>query len=228
MVAKTENEEGLEAAMENYLLAHIDPEPPLLHRLWRATQLHSTYPHMVCGHLQGRVLRMLVAMIKPRRVLEIGTFSGYATLCMAEALPPGAEIHTVEINDEQEPFTRPWLEQSPRAADIHLHIGDAMDVVPRLPAPFDLVYLDADKRRYADHYRLCLPLIPPGGYLLADNTLWDSHPADPKRQDPQTQGIRAFNDLVAQDDRVEKVILPLRDGLTIIRKKQWIAPDNRK
>lgn len=209
----------MDEVLADYLSAHIDPEPPLLHRLWRATQLHTTYPHMASGHLQGRLLRMLVALTRPRRVLELGTFSGYSTLCLAEALPEGAELHTVEVNDEQEDFTRPWLEQSPRAEAIHLHIGDALEVVPRLGGAFDLVYIDADKRHYVDYYRLTLPLVSPGGCILADNTLWDAHVVDPRRHDAQTEGIRAFNDLVAGDGSVEKVIIPLRDGLTIIRKK---------
>lgn len=205
--------------VEDYLLAHISPEPERLHRLWRATQLHTTYPRMAGGHLQGRLLALLVAIARPRRILELGTFTGYATLSLAEAMPAGSELHTVEVNDEQELFTRPWLEGSPRAADIHLHIGDALDVVPRIEGEFDLVYIDADKRRYADYYRLCLPRVPAGGLILADNTLWDGHVCEARRQDPQTRGIREFNDLVAADQRVDKVILPLRDGLTIIRKK---------
>lgn len=206
-------------SLEDYLLAHISPEPPLLHQLWRATQLHTTYPHMAGGHLQGRLLAMLVAIAQPQRILELGTFTGYATLCLAENMPPTAELHTIEVNDEQEPFTRPWLNASPRAADIHLHIGDAIDIVPQLPGLFDLVYIDADKRRYADYYRLCLPRVTAGGLVLADNTLWDGHVCDPQRHDSQTRGIRDFNDLVAADEQVDKIILPLRDGLTIIRKR---------
>lgn len=205
--------------LEDYLLAHISAEPERLHQLWRATQLHTTYPRMAGGHLQGRLLAMLVAIAQPRRILELGTFTGYATLCLAETMPPGAELHTIEVNDEQEPFTRPWLDSSPRAKDIHLHIGDALDVVPQLAGDFDLIYIDADKRRYVDYYRLCLPRVPSGGLLLADNTLWDGHVCDPQRHDAQTFGIRTFNDLVAADEQVDKIILPLRDGLTIIRKK---------
>ena len=208
----------MDEALADYIAAHIDPEPPLLHRLWRWTQLHTTYPRMASGHLQGRLLRMLVALTGPRRVLELGTFCAYSTLCLAEALPEGGELHTVEVNDEQEDSARRWIAQSPRAACIHLHIGDALEVVPRLGGEFDLVFIDADKRRYCDYYRLVLPLMPPGGCLLADNTLWDAHVTDPARHDAQTEGIRAFNDLVARDSSVEKVIIPLRDGLTIVRK----------
>lgn len=209
----------MDERLDDYIAAHCDAEPPLLHRLWRATQLHTTYPHMASGHVQGRLLRMIVALTQPRRVLELGTFSGYSTLCLAEALPEGAELHTVEVNDEQEDFTRPWIEQSPRAECIHLHIGDALQVVPQLGGAWDLVYIDADKRHYADYYRMVLPRLRPGGCILADNTLWDGHIVDPLRHDAQTEGMRAFNDLVANDSSVEKVIVPVRDGLTIIRKK---------
>lgn len=206
--------------LDDYILRHIDAEPERLHRLWRATQLHLLYPRMASGHLQGRMLVMLTRMIQPRRILELGTFSGYSALCLAEGMPDDAVLHTIEVNDEQEDFTRPWLEASPWADRIHLHIGDAMDIVPTLGEPFDLIYIDADKRHYADFYRLVKPHLNPGGYILADNTLWDGHVVEPEHQhDAQTQGIMAFNDLVAQDTEVEKVILPMRDGLTIIRKK---------
>ena len=206
--------------LEDYILRHIDAEPERLHRLWRATQLHLLYPRMASGHLQGRMLVMLTRMIQPRRILELGTFSGYSALCLAEGMPDDAVLHTIEVNDEQEDFTRPWLEGSPWADRIHLHIGNALDIVPTLGEPFDLIYIDADKRHYADFYRLVKPHLNPGGYILADNTLWDGHVVEPEHQhDAQTQGIMAFNDLVAQDTEVEKVILPMRDGLTIIRKK---------
>lgn len=206
--------------IDEYILRHIDAEPERLYRLWRATQLHLLYPRMASGHLQGRMLVMLTRMIQPRRILELGTFSGYSALCLAEGMPDDAVLHTIEVNDEQEDFTRPWLEASPWADRIHLHIGDALDIVPTLGEPFDLIYIDADKRHYADYYRLVMPHLNPGGYILADNTLWDGHVVEPEHQhDAQTQGIMAFNDLVAQDKEVEKVILPMRDGLTIIRKK---------
>ena len=209
--------------LDDYILAHIDPEPEYLHRLWRATNLHLNYPRMASGHLQGRLLKMLVHMVQPRRVLELGTFTGYSTLCMASALADGAELHTIEINDEQEDFTRPWLEGSPWADKIHLHIGDALDIMPSL-GTFDLVFIDADKRHYVDYYCAVLPHVRRGGFILADNTLWDGHVVDTDTahqtagKEAQTQGIKDFNDLVAADPAVERVILPLRDGLTIIRK----------
>ncbi len=206
---------------DDYILSHIDPEPPYLHALYRDTHLKLLYPRMASGHLQGRLLKMLVQMIRPQRVLEIGTYSGYSALCMAEGLPEGGRILTYEINDEQEEFTRPWFNNSPYAACIDFRIGDALNEVPRLQQTFDLVYIDADKRKYVEYYEMSLQWLRPGGYIIADNTLWDGHVLEehPRPSDLQTIGIRHFNDLVAQDQRVEKVILPLRDGLTLIRKK---------
>ncbi len=211
-------------SIDEYILAHIDPEPEYLHRLWRATHLHLNYPRMTSGHLQGRLLSMLVHMARPRRIIELGTFTGYSALSMASALEAGAELHTIEINDEQEDFTRPWLEGSPWADKIHLHIGDALALLPTL-GTFDFAFIDADKRRYVDYYLALMPHISAGGYILADNTLWDGHvidgpdaPHQTAGKEAQTQGIKAFNDLVAADPRIERVILPLRNGLTIIRK----------
>lgn len=222
--------------LEEYILAHIDPEPEYLHRLWRATNLHLNYPRMASGHLQGRLLRMLVHMIRPRNVLEIGTFTGYSALCMASALELGTMLHTIEINDEQEDFTRPWLENSPWADRIRFYIGDALELLKEgLEGDFDLAFIDADKRHYCDYYRAVLPRVRPGGFIIADNTLWDEHVVDDEAKiiekqkgaddttplnakDSQTRGILAFNDLVAADPAVERVILPLRDGLTLIRK----------
>lgn len=206
--------------LEQYILDHIDPESPYLHRLYRATNLHLLYGRMASGHLQGRLLKMLVGMIRPKRILEIGTYSGYSALCLAEGLPDGGMLHTIEVNDEQEDFTRPWFDNSPYASRIKFHIGDAMEVIPTLGELFDVVFIDADKRRYCDYYNLVMDYLAPSGYIIADNTLWDGHVVEADHQsDPQTVGIMAFNDLVAADSRVEKVIIPIRDGLTIIRKK---------
>ncbi len=205
--------------IDDYIIQHIDKESDYMHRLWRATQLHLLYGRMASGHMQGRLLKMLVGMIRPKQVLEIGTYSGYSGLCIAEGLEDGAHLHTVEINDEQEDFTLPWFQNSPWADKITMHIGDAMEVVPRLGVTFDMAFIDGDKRRYVDYYNMVLERLSPGGYILADNTLWDGHVVDESAHDAQTLGIKAFNDLVADDERVEKVILPLRDGLTIIRKK---------
>ena len=176
---------------------------------------------------------MLVEMIRPRYVLEVGTFSGYSALCMAEGLKTlmaeepqvARKLYTFEINDEMEDFTRPWIEGSGLAELIDFRIGDANQLAPQLGVMFDMAFVDGDKRTYVETYETVLPLLNPGGFILADNTLWDGHVIDPAyNHDHQTQGIRAFNDHVATDTRVEKVILPLRDGLTIIRKKQGVAP----
>lgn len=162
---------------------------------------------------------MMCRMQRPRRILEIGTFTGYSTLCLAEGMPDDAELHTVEIDDEIEDFTRAHLEQAPQAQRIHLHMGDALEVVPRLGLTFDLVFIDADKRRYSDYYNMIFDLVTPGGVILADNTLWDNKVCDDRSHDTQTLAVMAFNDKIAADNRIEKVILPLRDGLTIIWKK---------
>jgi predicted O-methyltransferase YrrM len=175
---------------------------------------------MASGHLQGRLLKMLVQMIKPKNILEVGTFSGYSALCMAEGLEEGGKVYTFEINDEQEDFTRPWIEQSPVADKIAFIIGDAITEAPKLGVTFDMAFVDGDKRTYVETYEMVLKLLRPGGFILADNTLWDGHVTDPAYdRDHQTQGIRRFNDHIAKDTRVEQVILPLRDGLTLIRKK---------
>lgn len=206
--------------MDSYILAHIAPEGDYLYRLWRATNVHLLHGRMASGHLQGRLLKMLVRMIRPKNILEVGTFSGYSAICMAEGLEDGGKVWTFEINDEQEDFTRPWIERSPVADKIDFRIGDAIEEAPKLGVVFDMAFIDGDKRTYVETYEAVLPLMAPGGFILADNTLWDGHVADPAYdRDHQTQGIRRFNDLVAGDERVETVILPLRDGLTILRKK---------
>ena len=206
--------------LDEYILGHIDAEGDYLHSLWRDTQLRLSYGQMASGHLQGRVLKMLIEMARPLKVLELGTFSGYAALCMAEGLRNGAELHTFEIFDENEDFLRQWIGGSPYHEKIHLHLGDALELVPRMREQWDFAYIDADKREYVAYYEMLLPLMRPGGYIVADNTLWYGHVLEEAREsDLQTRGVQAFNDLVAADPRVEKVILPLRDGLTIIRKK---------
>ncbi|MCD8293594.1 MAG: O-methyltransferase [Prevotellaceae bacterium] len=205
--------------IDEYILQHIDTEGDYLQALYRDTNLKLLYPHMVSGHLQGRLLKMFVTMIRPKRILEIGTYSGYSTLCMAEGLAHGGEIYTFEIFDEREDFTRPWIENSPYADKIKFYIGDALELAPRLGVTFDMAFIDGDKRQYKAYYQMTLPLMESGGYIIADNTLWDGHVLEEHPADKQTAGIKTFNDFVAQDKRVEKVILPLRDGLTLIRKK---------
>ena len=216
--------------LDDYILNHIEPEGDYLHRLWRATNIHTIHGRMVSGHLQGRLLKLLVLMLKPQRILEVGTFSGYSALCMAEGLKQvhlsrGAEgvrpmLYTYEINDEMEDFTRPWIEGSDVSDYSDFRIGDAIAEAPRLGLAFDMAFLDGDKRTYVEAYETLLPLINSGGAILADNTLWDGHVVDPAYDhDHQTVGIRQFNDHVAADPRVETVILPERDGMTLIVKR---------
>lgn len=209
----------MDNTLEQYILGHIDPEGDYLYRLWRATNIHLLRGRMASGHLQGRLLRMLVRMIRPKNILEVGTFSGYSAIAMAEGLEEDGRIYTFEINDEQEDFTRPWIENSPVARKIEFIIGNAITEAPRLGVVFDMAFIDGDKRTYRDTYEMALGVVRKGGFILADNTLWDGHVVDRAYDaDPQTQGIESFNDYVARDPRVERVILPLRDGLTLIRK----------
>ena len=193
------------AQLEDYILDHSEPEPEYLYRLWRATNVHLLRGRMASGHLQGRLLKMLVQMIRPKNVLEVGTFSGYSALCMAEGLEEGGKVWTYEINDEMEDFTRPWLENSTFSDRIEFIIGDAITEAPKLGIQFDMAFIDGDKRKYVEYYEMVMKHLNVGGYILADNTLW-------------TQGIESFNDYLTRDSRVEQVILPLRDGLTLIRK----------
>ena len=206
--------------LESYLLAHSDPEGDYLYRLYRATNIHLLHGRMASGHLQGRVLKMLVRMAQPKNILEIGTFSGYSAICLAEGLYEGGMVYTFEINDEQEDFTRPWIENSPVADKIKFIIGDALTEAPKLGVEFDMAFIDGDKRTYMESYEMVLSVLRPGGFILADNTLWDGHVVDHAYdKDRQTQGIEEFNDFVAHDERVERVMLPLRDGLTLIYKR---------
>ena len=208
--------------MESYILSHIDAEPPHLYELDRDTHLELLYSRMCSGHLQGRVLKMLVRLLRPRLVLELGTYSTYSAQCLAEGLTDAdAVVHTIEIEDELEDFIADHLRRSPVGNRIITHTGDALEIVPHMGLTFDLIYIDANKRRYCDYYELALSHLRPGGVIIADNTLWDGKvdTVTDGHTDAQTQGIIDFNNRVAADTRVEKVILPLRDGLTIIYKK---------
>ena len=207
--------------LNDYILNHIDAEPEHLYRLERDTHLRLLYSRMCSGHLQGRLLKMLVRMAKPERILELGTFSGYSAQCLAEGLLSGdAQVHTIEIEDELEDFLRQHFADSPVGHRIHLHIGDARQILPQLNLMFDLVFIDANKRHYPQYYELVLPWLTPGGFIIADNTLWDGKVVEQHTKiDLQTEGILSFNQMVAADPRVEKVIIPVRDGLTIIYKK---------
>ena len=206
--------------IDEYILQHIDPEGDYLYRLFRATNIHTIHGRMASGHLQGRLLKMLVRMIRPKNILEVGTFSGYSAISMAEGLEGDGHLYTFEINDEMEDFTRSWIEGSPVADKITFLIGDALTEAPKLGILFDMAFIDGDKRTYRETYEMVMGILRPGGFILADNTLWDGHVVDHAYdRDQQTRGIDSFNDDIARDERVEKVILPLRDGLTLIRKK---------
>ena len=217
--------------LEEYISEQSTPENEVLADITRETYVHILNPHMLSGHVQGRVLSMLSYMIKPKRILELGTFTGYSALCLAEGLAAGGKLITIEHNDELEETIRRNLSRSPLSDRIELIIGDAKEVLQQSglsgeaglcsfsEAVYDLVFIDADKREYCAYLDLVYPLVPVGGFILADNTLWDGHIIDPAYdKDKQTLGLRAFNDKLKEDDRFEQVILPLRDGLTIIRK----------
>lgn len=210
-----------EDMLEEYISAHIDAEGEVLTALYRDTNIHLLNPRMASGHIQGRLLKMLTRMITPQRVLEIGTFTGYSAICIAEGLPAGAVVHTIEYDDELEDFIRKWIERSGMSDRICLHIGDALKIAPALGMTFDMVFIDGEKREYPQYYGMALDLVRPGGYIIADNTLWDGHVVDPAYdRDAQTIAVRQFNDMVAADGRVEVAMIPIRDGITLIRKKQ--------
>lgn len=218
-------------SVEEYIEQMSSPENEALQEITRSTNLHVLNPHMLSGHVQGRVLSMLSRMIRPKRILELGTFTGYSALCLAEGLTDDGKLITIEKNDELEETIRRNFSRSPYGERIELRIGDCKEILDCF-APsrktallqeeglFDLVFIDADKREYCAYLDMVYPLVKPGGWILADNVLWDGHIVDPAYdKDKQTLGLRAFNEKVRQDDRLEKVILPLRDGLTIIQKR---------
>lgn len=206
--------------LENYILSHSDAEPDLLKTLTREANVKLLHPRMLSGHLQGRLLKMFTQMIRPKQVLELGTYTGYSAICIAEALSDDATVHTVEINDEMEDFIVHYLQQSPDNKKIKLYIADALQIIPTFEDDFfDMVFIDADKRLYWDYFEKVLPKVKSGGFLLVDNTLWNGKVVESvDSNDWQTKGILRFNDNLAKDDRVTKVILPIRDGITLIRK----------
>ena len=211
----------------HYLLAHTQPESPLLAELSRATHQQFLRPRMLTGHLQAQLIALLANLIDARLLLEIATFTGDSAIAIASSLPPDTRLHTIDNNDELEDFTRSYIQRAGLTDQIILHVGDALRVIPTLPSPLDLVYIDADKRQYPDYLRLVLPRLRPGGLLIADDVLWDgkvtldapAHPSpDTPGLDPQTRGILAFNRLVQDDPTLQNIILPLRHGLMIARK----------
>ena len=206
--------------IEEYISEHSDKEPEYLAQINRLTHQTLINPRMMSGHLQGRVLSMFCKMIQPVRILELGTYVGYSALCMAESLPENGVLHTVECDDELQDIILENFAKSDYGSKIVLHIGDALQVINELDVNFDLVFIDADKRDYTAYYESIMPKLRQGGFIIADNTLWDGKVIRPvEHNDKHTIEIMHFNDYIAKDERVEEVMLPLRDGLTIIRKK---------
>lgn len=205
--------------IEEYILNHSDKEDPILAELNRETNLKILRPRMLSGHLQGKVLEMISKMIQPEKILELGTYTGYSAICLAKGLKQNGILHTIEINDELEDFILKYIKKSGLEEKIKLHSGDAMKIIPQINEQFDLVFIDADKREYLAYYHIVLDYVKPGGFILADNVLWSGKVIELEKPDDEyTKGIFEFNDFVKNDSRVEKVILPLRDGLTLIRK----------
>ena len=207
--------------LRDYLTAHATPEDPLLAELFRETYVKMHHPRRSSDHLAGLFLQMCCRMINPLRVLEIGTFTGYGALSMASALAPEAELHTIEKNDELENPLRKWFGRSPYGSRIQLHVGDALEIIPTMEVTFDFVFIDGEKDQYPDYYHAVIDKVNPGGFILADNTLWSGKvvSGDIQAGDRFTRGVLEFNDLVQSDPRVENLLLPVFDGVMMIRKK---------
>lgn len=204
--------------ISEYALQHSGIESPLLAKLSRETQAEVLYPRMLSGHLQGRVLALISKLIKPRRILEIGTYTGYSAICLSEGLAPDGLLVTIDSNDELEERVRGYFAEAGLHEKIDYRLGDAREILPELKETFDLIFLDADKISYPHYYHLLKPLLNHEGVLVADNVLWSGKVIDSSINDPETEALRRFNELVQNDPEVEKVLLPVRDGLFIIRK----------
>jgi len=209
----------MDLELEAYIAEHSEKEPAILAELNRTTHLNVMRPRMLSGNLQGQFLKMLCELVRARRVLEIGTYTGYAAIFMAMGVADGGLVHTIDINDELEDIVRDFVRRSGMEERICFHVGDAREVIPRLDETFDLVFMDADKRQYMDYYRLVFDRVRPGGMIVADDVLWDGKVVDARSRDAQTRGISEFNDFVQSDSRVENILLPVRHGLMLIRKK---------
>lgn len=212
--------EFLDPALEAYINRHTTPESNHLNALSRETHLKVLQPRMLSGHLQGRVLSMLSHMIRPKKVLEIGTYTGYSAICMAEGLAEGGHIHTIDINEELQPIVAKYLDLTGNTEKVTMHIGNAIEIIPGIEGPFDLVFIDADKTNYLNYYEKILEMVRPGGYIIADNVLWSGKILDQKEieKDPDTSALAEFNTFIINDERVENVLFPIRDGLMIARK----------
>ncbi|AMM50286.1 methyltransferase [Rufibacter sp. DG15C] len=211
----------LDPDLQAYAEAHTSPESDLLRRLNRETHLNVMKPRMLSGHLQGRVLAMVSQMMRPRRILEIGTYTGYSALCLAEGLAEDGVLHTIDVNDELEDMVRSYINQAGLEQKIQMHIGQAANVIPTLEETWDLVFIDADKKSNALYYEMVLDKVRPGGFILADNVLWSGKVVEKFRPklDKDTEMVLDFNQLVHQDPRVENLLLPIRDGILVARKK---------
>jgi len=206
--------------IEEYITKYSDTEDPILQELSRETNLKILRPRMISGNIQGKFLELITKMLKPEKILEIGTYTGYSAICFAKGLSNTGKLHTIEINDELEDFILKYFEKANVQNKIELHIGSALDIIPQLENNFDLVFIDADKRQYIDYYKLIINKVKSGGFIIADNVLWNGKVIEiDKQDDAYTKGIIEFNSYIKNDNRVENVILPIRDGLTLIRKK---------
>ncbi|MBG0858809.1 MAG: O-methyltransferase [Bacteroidales bacterium] len=207
----------MDKKLEKYILEHTSPEDPVLEDLYRQTHIKFVNPNMAAGHLQGKLLEFLSMMIRPEFILEIGTFTGYSAICLAKGLKPGGKLFTIEINDELKEFSLSYFIKTGLESRIVQLIGRAQDLVPEMEQTFDLVYIDADKREYKEYYNIIIRKIRPGGFIIADNTLWGGKVLDKSAKDQQTRGIIEFNEMIRRQNNIEKMILPLRDGVMLIR-----------
>ncbi len=209
----------MERELFDYILSHSTPEDDVLHELYRETNLKVVYPRMVSGPLQGKILEMISCMIRPQRILEIGTYTGYSAICLAKGLRSEGMLHTIEINDELRDMALKYFGKAELQNKIILHNGDALNIIPSLEEEFDLVFIDGNKQQYLEYYQLVFPKVVRGGFILADNVLWDGKVLQGgKKTDKETKGIIAFNDYLVRDKSVEQIIVPIRDGFSIIRK----------
>lgn len=209
----------MERELSDYILKHSTPEDDVLHELYRETNLKVVYPRMVTGHLQGKILEMISCMIRPQRILEIGTYTGYSAICLAKGLRDNGMLHTIEINDELRDMALKYFDKAGLQNKIILHNGDAFKIIPALKEEFDLVFIDGNKQQYLEYYQLAFPKVAPGGFILADNVLWDGKVLQESKQtDKETKGIIDFNNYLVRDVRIEQIIVPIRDGFTIIKK----------
>jgi caffeoyl-CoA O-methyltransferase len=210
----------MDRILETYIHDHTTPEDPLLEDLYRQTHIRFVNPNMASGHIQGRLLEMMSKMIQPQNILEIGTFTGYSAICLAKGLKPGGKLITIELNDELTAFAGSYFEKAGLCSAIQQITGNALEIIPAFDIEFDLVFIDGDKREYIDYYRVAIGKVKKGGFIIADNVFWGGKILEKNSKDPQAKGIIAFNKMISKEADVENIMLPVRDGLMIIRKKQ--------